>query len=265
MGGTHEIPVQRWTEAGVALGVDNLADESVIEVAINGERISTLLATSCDLEDLARGYLASEYGLFEFASPPSFCIQNMPHAIHVDMLVQDPPVLQSRDGIVTSSCGACRVSDELQMIEISSAVDEPSESVAIESFLEGLNAMRGQQSMFALTGGSHAAGLMFDTTTQPLVREDVGRHNAVDKVLGAMLREQGRKKPVALLISGRCGWDIVAKAAVFGIPYIVSVGAATSLAAKTARQCNMTLVTFVDNGKAVMIGPVARRLSQSIE
>jgi FdhD protein len=107
----------------------------------------------------------------------------------------------------------------------------------------------------------HAAGLFIGNGTSLLVREDIGRHNAVDKVYGCWSRN-GSKPPLALLLSGRCGWDIVAKAASMGTSMIASFGAASSLAADAARWANITLVSFVRDGKAVVIGPVDGRFER---
>jgi len=107
----------------------------------------------------------------------------------------------------------------------------------------------------------HAAGLLLGEPGELLVREDIGRHNAVDKVYG-FWSKSSHAKPAALLLSGRCGWDIVAKAASMGTPVIASYGAASTLAAETARMANITLISFVRDGKAVVIGPVDGRFQR---
>ena len=106
----------------------------------------------------------------------------------------------------------------------------------------------------------HAAGLL-DMNGNTIVMEDIGRHNAVDKAYGAWYQQTNAPADV-LLLSGRCGWDIVAKAATMGTPIIASFGAASSLAAETARASNMTLISFVKGNKAVIIGPVEGRFQR---
>jgi FdhD protein len=107
-------------------------------------------------------------------------------------------------------------------------------------------ALRAAQGIFDRTGGLHAAGL-FSASGQPLlVREDIGRHNAVDKVIGRLLLE-GRlpASDTILAVSGRAGYELVQKAATAGIPALVAVGAPSSLAVQVARRAGMTLVGFL--------------------
>jgi FdhD protein len=162
---------------------------------------------------------------------------------------------------VTSSCGACDQSNLASLIQQMPSVDSPEGTVNLDEIIQALYEMRTHQEGFKETGGMHAAGLFIGNGTSLLVREDIGRHNAVDKVYGCWSRN-GSKPPLALLLSGRCGWDIVAKAASMGTSIIASFGAASSLAADAARWANITLVSFVRDGKAVVIGPVDGRFER---
>jgi FdhD protein len=116
-----------------------------------------------------------------------------------------------------------------------------------------LDAVRGRQRLFGLTGGLHAAGV-FAHTSEPLcVYEDLGRHNAIDKAVGWLLREGwlGRA-PLALVSSGRASFEVVQKAAMAGIGTVISVSAASSMAIEVARTAGITLVGFVRPGRAVI-------------
>ena len=114
--------------------------------------------------------------------------------------------------------------------------------------------MRDFQTGFQLTGGMHAAGLIDSDYNLLFVVEDIGRHNAVDKVVGKALKENISLSNCTLLLSGRCGWDIVAKASRSGIVNIASIGACSSLAAKAARYTGVRIISFVKNDNAVIIG-----------
>ena len=105
--------------------------------------------------------------------------------------------------------------------------------------------------MFAATGGLHAVGLFTPDGTLLLVREDVGRHNAVDKVIGAELRAGSTSLTgTVMLLSGRAGFELVQKAAIAGVPVLCSVSAPSALAVDLADEVGMTLVGFVRGGSA---------------
>ena len=115
-------------------------------------------------------------------------------------------------------------------------------------------ALREQQSLFAKTGGVHAAGLASADGTVEVVREDVGRHNAVDKVVGSRVLAGDSPAAACLVLSGRVGFELVQKAAASGIGSIVAVGAPTSLAARLAREAGIELWGFTSPGRTVRYG-----------
>jgi FdhD protein len=148
----------------------------------------------------------------------------------------------------TSSCGACgkRSIESLAVKGVSGAADW---TVRPEQITGMLAHARKDQSLFARTGGVHASGLFSLDGELALLREDVGRHNALDKVIGASLL--GGAMPLdqnILAISGRVGYEIIQKAAVAGIPFIAAVGAPTSLAVDLAWEHGITLVGFAKPG-----------------
>ena len=116
------------------------------------------------------------------------------------------------------------------------------------------DALRERQSLFARTGGVHAAGLAGADGTVEVVREDVGRHNAVDKVVGARVLAGESPAAACLVLSGRVGFELVQKAAASGIGSIVAVGAPTSLAARLAREAGIDLWGFTSPGRTVRYG-----------
>jgi FdhD protein len=119
------------------------------------------------------------------------------------------------------------------------------------SVIRGLSdQLRARQQAFAQTGGLHAAAVFTAAGTLLEVREDVGRHNAVDKILGALLRRDALPaNDLILAVSGRIAYEIVQKAAMGGLPVIVAVGAPTDLAVDAARECGITLVGFARDGR----------------
>lgn len=238
-----------------------LADERPVQLLLNGEVVTTLLASNGHLEELCLGHFATEHGL-SFESGRWTVEHDRIHDVErLNLLVDGQERLPQREGVVTSSCGACNADSLSDMLSIVAPPVLTKESIDLDRVLEQLTAMHLHQPLFEKTGGVHAAGLLFaghDNTV--FVREDIGRHNAVDKVFGSvMLEPKDMGHPVALLLSGRCGWDIVAKAARMGVPVVASIGAASQLAAEVARINGISLVTFGRTGTATVIGAIQGR------
>ena len=154
-----------------------------------------------------------------------------------------------RGTLTTSACGVC---GRLSIDDLVARCTPVSDSSVLESSAlpRMFESMRSAQRVFARTGGTHAAGVFHLDGAEPIVREDVGRHNAVDKVVGAMLLgRQAFSGGKVLVVSGRASFEIVQKAAVARIPIVASVSAASTLAVDLARAMNITLVAFVRKGK----------------
>lgn len=176
----------------------------------------------------------------------------------------------SRHVYTTSSCGVCGKAsiDQVRATVSSRPIGvHPWAGPELGGLPERLQAAQG---LFARTGGLHAAGLFSPPGTPVLVREDVGRHNAVDKIGGALLLSGGLPaSETLLLLSGRASFELVQKAALFGIPTVASVGAPSSLAVDLAKELGQTLVGFLRAGRfnvyagperiALASGPAASR------
>lgn len=171
----------------------------------------------------------------------------------------DAPLFARRGSITTSACGVCgrRSIDDL-LASFRPVADGPSVSRAVIS--AAVRGLHERQPIFARTGGCHAASLRTASGEHVVTFEDVGRHNAVDKVVGACLRAGAL--PLAghvLVVSGRSSFEIVQKAIAGGIPIVVSVSAASSLAVDLARRGNVTLIGFA-RGDALTVYAGAERL-----
>jgi FdhD protein len=151
---------------------------------------------------------------------------------------------------VTASCGICGTAT-LEQLRRRCAPLRPGPSVAISTLLALPNALRRSQRLFDQTGGLHAAGLSDRDGTAMTVREDVGRHNAVDKLVGRGLLDDALPlDDRVLVVSGRVSFEIVQKAALAGIPLLAAVSAPSSLAVTTARDLGMTVVGFIRGPRA---------------
>jgi FdhD protein len=162
----------------------------------------------------------------------------------------------------SSACGVCG-RDEIEAI-LAAAPPVPREITVVAAVLASLpDAMRESQSIFRRTGGLHAAALATADGRIHLVREDVGRHNAVDKAVGRATLDGLR--PDVLVVSGRAGFEIVQKAAMAGIPVVASVSAPTSLSVEVARACGLTLAAFVREGRMTVYSGAERLSSHDTE
>ncbi|MGH2929026.1 MAG: formate dehydrogenase accessory sulfurtransferase FdhD, partial [Solirubrobacteraceae bacterium] len=179
--------------------------------------------------------------------------ENDPQAFNVVTVTSERPVevgARRRQVTVSASCGVCGTAT-LEQLQDRCPPVPPGDKIAAELLTTFPARLRERQRIFTQTGGLHAAGL-FDTAGSVLaVREDVGRHNAVDKLVGwAAMQHRLPLAGAVLVVSGRVSYEIVQKAAVAGIPMLAAVSAPSSLAVSTAQVLDMTLAAFVREGRA---------------
>jgi FdhD protein len=232
-------------------------------------RVGVLMRTPGDDLDLLRGWLFTERIIGELTeivavdfpeptdstAPPdatSLAERSSPERALVTLAssVAIDDVVAHRVLTPTSACGLCgRLEvDQLDARRGASRDDRERWPATLIAALP--TALLAAQTVFAETGGLHAAGLFDDDGRLHLIREDIGRHNAVDKVIGAALAEPARPTAARLLVvSGRVAFEIVHKAAVAGLTGIVAVGAPSDLAVRAARQTGLTLVGFARAGR----------------
>jgi FdhD protein len=224
---------------------DAVAVEEPLEIRIGGEPVAVTMRTPGHDEELALGFCLSE-GL----EPRSASLPDDLAANTVDVSADgfDPERLR-RSFYTTSSCGVCgKGALEAVRVEAKPVVSELRVTASLISALP--ERLRESQAAFTETGGLHATGL-FDSAGELLcVREDVGRHNAMDKVIGWAFREE--KLPLhdsILCVSGRLSFELVQKAAVAGCPILVAVGAPSTLAVELGAEQGITLCGFVRGGR----------------
>ncbi|HEX2232708.1 MAG TPA: formate dehydrogenase accessory sulfurtransferase FdhD [Thermoleophilaceae bacterium] len=242
--------IERVTEASRERTRDEIAVEEPLEIRVDGDALAVAMRTPGEDEELAAGFLAGEGligGRDEIASigPTEDLAANVVEVRTRGGLRRDPS--GERRFSLTSSCGVCGKA-ALEFVRQESPPAVPAETpVEPELVLALPEATRRNQSGYARTGGLHATGL-FDPADGRLLclREDVGRHNAMDKSIGAMLLE-GRYPLTGVLgcLSGRAGFELVQKASLAGMLGLVAVGAPTTLAVDLAHERDMLLCGFV--------------------
>ncbi|MGW4791840.1 formate dehydrogenase accessory sulfurtransferase FdhD [Nonomuraea sp. NPDC004297] len=248
--------------------IDSLAAEEPLEIRLDGTPLTVTMRTPGDDFDLAAGFLVSEGAVAaaEEISAIRYCAGatvdggNTYNVLDV-RLAPGVPAPEPRNFYTTSSCGVCGKAslEAVRTVARWRSGDDPIELA--QSTVAALpDRLRAAQRVFDRTGGLHAAGL-FTADGEPLcVREDVGRHNAVDKLLGWALRA-GRLplRGTVLMVSGRASFELVQKAVMGGVPVLAAVSAPSSLAVDLAEEQGLTLIGFL-RGNSMNVYTGERRL-----
>ncbi|MFL6516072.1 MAG: formate dehydrogenase accessory sulfurtransferase FdhD [Chthoniobacterales bacterium] len=232
---------------------DDLTIEEPLEIRISGRTVATTMRTPGHDEELAVGFLLSEgvirsrSDIVKLSRPDA--PRNRDNIVDIELaehvrLAQTAP---QRLGTITSSCGLCgRDSIEAMRQRFQPARSAANLRLTVELLLGLPDKMREHQQDFGRTGGIHAAAIFARNGTAAVVREDIGRHNAVDKAIGrAVLDGSATLNEHILLVSGRASFEIVQKALAAGIPIIASVSAPSALAVSFCRENNQTLIGFL--------------------
>ncbi|HET6810719.1 MAG TPA: formate dehydrogenase accessory sulfurtransferase FdhD [Acidimicrobiales bacterium] len=243
---------------------DELVTEEPMEIRVTGpgqpaETVAVTMRTPGNDFELAVGFLLSEgvigHGAWVRAvrycdgADDAACADDLLNTVtvHVDRPVD---VGLRRIGTVNASCGVCG-SASLDGLLARCRPLGPARPFPGGELMQLPERLRGAQRVFGRTGGLHGAGLFSGDGASLAVREDIGRHNAVDKLVGwAALGRRERLSDLALVVSGRVSFEIVQKAAVAGVPVLVAVSAASSLAAETAERLGICLVGFARGASA---------------
>jgi len=251
--------VTEWQEGKISRFQDYLAGEEPLEIRIGTSPISVTMRTPGHDLELASGFLLTE-GVIKGAEQITSLRQVSTrgykrNVVRVDLArdVAIKPALLQRNFLTSSSCGICGKAS-IDAVRVR-GITRPNPHLRIAPDILCLlpDALLSAQPLFGRTGGLHAAGL-FDTTGKLIaLREDVGRHNAVDKLIGwALLEKRLPLKELLLLVSGRGSFEIVQKALVAGLPVVACVSAPSSLAVQLAWEFNLTLVGFL-RGKRFVV------------
>jgi len=254
---TSRRPVLRVRDGVRVTRPDVLASEEPLEIRISGTPLAVTMRTPGADWDLVHGFLATE-GVIRGSSDIRtlrYCDsvdetgRNTYNVSDVELAegVAPPDASVTRNFYTTSSCGICGKAS-IDAVTVDSPYDLYADQTPVSlCVVLGLpDKLRAAQDVFDKTGGLHAAGIFTAAGELLVVREDVGRHNAVDKAIGAMVREDRLPLTGAILmVSGRASFELTQKALLAGIPTLAAVSAPSSLAADLADETGMTLIGFV--------------------
>ncbi|MEU3447651.1 formate dehydrogenase accessory sulfurtransferase FdhD [Streptomyces thermolilacinus] len=258
---TERRRVIRVRDGAVSARPDTLVAEEPLEIRLNGKPLAVTMRTPGDDFALAAGFLVSEgvLGSAEDVRNIAYCAGarddggNTYNVVDVRLApgVPVPDITLERNVYTTSSCGLCGKAslDAVRTTARFALVDGPRVRVGVDVLAALPDRLRAAQQVFERTGGLHAAALFSPAGELIDVREDVGRHNAVDKVVGRALRE-GRLPlgGTVLMVSGRASFELAQKAVMAGVPVLAAVSAPSSLAVDLAAETGLTLVGFLRGG-----------------
>ena len=248
--------VERWQANQHAAESDLLAVEEPLELRIGGRSLATIMRTPGHDSDLVRGFLLTEGVVNEPSDvvgiAPAMDELGLPQPNELDIILRDrlhPDESRGdfeRHFSVNSSCGLCGKTTIGDIFARAAPLSPDKVKVLAQTIYRMPDVLRQAQEVFARTGGLHAAGLFTTAGELVVLREDIGRHNTVDKIIGDMAA-QGRY-PLAdyvLLVSGRASFEIIQKALVARIPIVAAVSAPSTLAVELAEAANISLIAFL--------------------
>jgi FdhD protein len=246
------VTALRWDGHGARKTADVVAEETPVAMVYNGVSHAVMLASPLQLADFGIGFSLTEGIVAALDELHDLRVENGEHGFEVQMGVAPRAFAALRERrrnlAGRTGCGLCGTESLAQAIRPMPPV-APAAPVSARVIAAAFRELNARQYLHALTGAVHAAAWIHrDSGELALVREDVGRHNAVDKLVGALAREA--RSPVSgfLLATSRASYEIVHKAAAVGISLVAAISAPTALAVRIARSAGVTLVGFARDG-----------------
>lgn len=246
---SRRFRVLRFNHGKVSLDDDEIAVEQPVHLYVNGRHLVTFLASPNNLRELAYGHLMSEGIISTVDDIEEFTVENFSLKVRIPDQLMTRVQLYSTLRIRFTSCGEIddgyiRLLDSLTRAKVSSNA-----CFKVEDIIEAVKILNLRSMLYRKTGGVHAAMLFDSNLNVAAFAEDVGRHNAVDKVFGAALINGFSLSELFMVCSGRLSSEIVLKAIRVNLPLIASISAPTALGVILARRAKLTLIGFARGGR----------------
>ncbi len=245
-------PVKRYLRTSFEDVSDELVEESPVEFRIGGVPIAVVMRTPGQDEDLGLGFALTE-GIVLHPGEVKHIqrIEGDHEGDRFEFVLADDvridPEQFRRNLYTSSSCGVCGKAS-IDAVRVTARTLPEGPSIGAETLVSLPNTMRAQQRAFDRTGSIHAAAAFTPGGDLVTLAEDVGRHNAVDKLVGSLARDRWPLSDLVLMVSGRLSFELVQKAAVAGMPVIAGISGASSLAVDLGEELGMTVVGFLSDG-----------------
>jgi len=247
----QQVPVRRWARDHFIERDERIAEEVPVALVYNGLAHVVMMASPCDLEDFALGFsltegvLQAQSEMYGVAATP--VAEGIQIAMDIDLLRYLPLEDQRRNIAGRTGCGLCGAETFAQAIRHPKPV-EGTFRVTSQAISRAFDALASRQTLNTQTGAVHGAAWVTLDGAIAQVREDVGRHNALDKAIGATLNAQGDLRQGFALITSRASFEMVQKAATVGIGLLAAISAPTALAVRLAKETGVTLIGFSRDG-----------------
>lgn len=245
----------KFEKGSVTKVTDPLAVEQALQININGKSFTVVMQTPGAEKELTFGLLYSEDVLKKRSDFTLEEKKNKQGVIEeINVIIDENKLgkgyLSARSLLSVSSCGICGKQELEDVMPDADALKNPNEIFEIESILRMHKKLFDHQKLFIETGGCHGVAAFDKDENMLSLHEDIGRHNALDKVIGELLFAQKLEQAKVIAFSGRISYEIVSKAFRAKIPIVVAVSAASSLAIDFAKEYGLTILSFARNGKA---------------
>jgi FdhD protein len=252
----------------LAKGERFVPEETPIAFSYAGSTHAVMMATPADLEDFAVGFSLTE-GII--AGPGEIeAIETLTEDKGIDLQIR---LADAQSNALTArrrhmagpvGCGLCGIESIEQAVRVTPSVRASSLTLSEDAVVEAVHLLNGQQPLHSVTRAVHGAGFYVPGEGLVAVREDVGRHNALDKLVGAARRAGHAGDTGAVVVTSRVSVEMVQKTAIIGSPFIIAISAPTALAIRTAEEAGMTLIALV-RGEEFEIFTGAERIVSSME